>query len=182
MFILRLWVVESRNVGLLKLWLCVLYTSQYALYCIQYWFCTCTDYRVLEMIVRDPGAWVVGSLIPPLRGKSVRRKGTGNACQQLFVELVLTTELWVLLLWDSVRRVCLGGMGSTSHMQDKGIFVSRMADLVRGALNCEWWGRKTLTKQPCEGVTDRADKQRACSDVTERDHKISKTELKQGHL
>ena len=37
-------------------------------------------------------------------------------------------------------------------------------------------------EQHCEGVMDMVDEQRAWSDVPEREHKINKRRLKQGHL
>ena len=44
------------------------------LYYIEYGFCTCTDYRALGVIASDPVAWVLVSLILPVRGKGVRRR------------------------------------------------------------------------------------------------------------
>ena len=43
-------------------------------------------------------------------------------------------------------------------------------------------GEGESNQQPCEGVMDMADEQRAWGDVPGRDHTIKKRGLNQGHL
>jgi len=84
----------------------------------------CTDYRARGRGLLDPAS----------KGKGCEEGGTGDAHQQLLVELVLTTGFWVLQPQDPVCRACLGEMGSIPLRQDKCIFASRMADLESMAL------------------------------------------------
>ena len=66
----------------------------------------------------------------------------------------------------------LGGEGIHLTMQGKGIFASRIADLIRRAFKLRMRGEGESNQQPCEGVTDRVNEQGAGGDVTGRDHKI----------
>lgn len=72
---------------------------------MKYQFYICTDYRALGVIVRDLGGGLgPGLLVPASKGKGCEEQGTGNAHQQLGVELVV-------LFWGSTTMgPCLRGL------------------------------------------------------------------------
>lgn len=94
--------------------------------------CICTDCRALSVIVRDLGAWVVVSLALPVKGKGVRKRA---------LAVLVSNWLWSWWCYQGLGFYNHGILfsvcerGSTSLRQDKGIFASGMADLVRRALN-----------------------------------------------
>lgn len=77
-------------------------------------------------------------------------------------------------------NLCLREMGYTSLNWAKPFFANRMANLIRKALRMT--GEREDNQQPCERLMNRVTEEKVWGDVTGRDHKISKTGLKQHYL
>ena len=91
--------------------------------------------KATQLIPHTRSPWLGGNACSP-QGQGCEEESAANAGQQLAEELMLATGFGALQPWDpACRSVSAWERRDPPHQRGKGIFVRRMVDLVRGALN-----------------------------------------------